>query len=71
MSGIQRHVDFGQRSAFVKSKADFEKLRLANRRLAIEIEEDADFQKMLIQLSRYGRVLHIDWPIEASMNPTL
>ena len=26
---------------------------------------------MVVDLSRFGRVLHIDWPIEAYMNPTV
>lgn len=24
-----------------------------------------------MELSRYGRVLHLDWPTEASLNPSL
>lgn len=26
---------------------------------------------MIVELSRFGRVLHVDWPIEAFMNPTI
>ena len=26
---------------------------------------------MLVELSRYGRVLHLDWPIEVGLNPTV
>lgn len=26
---------------------------------------------MIVDFSRFGRVLHLDWPIEAYMNPTV
>ena len=40
-----------------------DRLRLANRRLVVHIDEDADLQQTLIHMSRFGRVMHLDWPI--------
>lgn len=39
--------------------------------MVIEIDESAKLETMVVDLSRFGRVLHIDWPIEAYMNPTV
>ena len=61
-----KQVDFGERTAFIKTAEDIDRLRLANRRLVVHIEEDADLQQTLINMSRFGRVMHLDWPLEAS-----
>ena len=55
----------------MKTLEDFERLKLGNRQLVIHIEEDANFQKTLVELSRFGRVMHLDWPIEVSLNPSV
>ena len=66
-----RKIEFGDRIAKIKSYKDEERLKLANRRMVIEIDESAKLETMVVDLSRFGRVLHIDWPIEAYMNPTV
>ena len=68
---VNNQIDFGERSARAKTHHDFDRLRLANRRLVVHLEEDAHLQKTLVEMSRFGRVMHLDWPIEASMNPNL
>lgn len=66
-----KKIEFGDRLAQIKSYRNAERLKLANRRLAIEIEENAKLETMIVDFSRFGRVLHVDWPIEAYMNPTV
>ena len=66
-----KKLEFGDRSPVVKTQKDLERLKLANRQLVININQDAKFEKMVVDLSRYGRVMHIDWPLEAYINPTL
>jgi hypothetical protein len=64
-----KKIEFGDRLAKIKSYKDAERLKLANRRMVIEIDEDAKLETIIVNFSRFGRVLHIDWPIEAYMNP--
>jgi len=64
-------IEFADRVAKFKTYKDEERLKLANRRMVIEIDENAKLETMVVDLSRFGRVLHIDWPIEAYMNPTV
>lgn len=37
----------------------------------MELNEDSQFEHYALEFSKYGRVLHIDWPIEASLNPNI
>lgn len=66
-----KHIDFGERTSSIKYLEDAERLSLNNRRLMIQVEAGTSMPKTLVELSRFGRVMHLDWPIEASMNPTL
>jgi hypothetical protein len=66
-----RRIAFGERTAVVRGPEDADKLRLGNRRLVVALEDDGELNELALELSRYGRVLHIDWPLEASLNPTL
>jgi hypothetical protein len=66
-----RRIAFGERTAVVRGPEDAEKLRLGYRRLVVALEEDSPLEEMALELSKFGRVLHIDWPLEASLNPTL
>ena len=66
-----KKIEFGERIAKVKSYKDEERLKLANRRIVIKIDESAKLEAMAIDLSIFKRVLHIYWPIEAYMNPTV
>jgi hypothetical protein len=66
-----KRLPFGERVAFIKSPEDAAKLKLGYRRLVVELEEDSKFEHFALEFSKYGRVLHVDWPIEASLNPTI
>jgi hypothetical protein len=66
-----RQIAFGERTAVVRGPEEAEKLQLGYRRLVVALEEDSQLEELAVELSRYGRVLHIDWPLEASLNPTL
>lgn len=66
-----RKIAFGERTALVRGPEDADKLRLGNRRLVVVLEEGSELNELSLELSKYGRVLHIDWPLEASLNPTL
>lgn len=55
----------------MRGPEDAEKLRLGYRRLVVALQEDSQLEEFAVELSKYGRVLHIDWPLEASLNPTL
>lgn len=41
------------------------------RRMVVHLGDESKFDKYLINFSKYGRVLHLEWPIELSLNPSV
>ena len=37
----------------------------------MELEPESQFYDFAVELSKYGRVMHIDWPQEGFLNPSL
>lgn len=66
-----RRIPFGERVAVIKGLQDEERLRLGWRRLVVELEPESQFSEWAVELSKYGRVLHIDWPQEGFLSPSL
>lgn len=66
-----RQIQFGERVAQVRSREDEERLRLGNRRLAVAVGEERKLEEAVVEMSKHGRVMHVDWPVEVWMNPTL
>jgi hypothetical protein len=66
-----RQIQFGERVAQIRSKEDEQRLRLGNRRLSIAVSEEKKLEEAIIEMSKHGRVMHVEWPVEVWMNPTL
>lgn len=64
------YVEIGGRVCFIKTYFDKEKLELKNRRLVIH-DLQQDEQELIFELSKYGRVTHLDYPTFISRNPSL
>ena len=67
----KRQVRFGERVARLRSYEDRDKMKLGYRRVVVEIPENASVEETVIELGKFGRLMHIDWPLEASISPSV